>query len=834
MNMMRSKYSRGVFRCILFGALIFVVSLSPAAKEPKAIIIGMDGLEWNILNPLLAEGKLPNFSRVIQNGAVAPLRSFNPLLSPLIWTTIATGKDPDAHGILDFLATDPKTGEAIPVTSQDRRVKALWNIASEKGLSVCFLGWLAGWPAEEVNGVILSDRFGFHAFSRYEGGARNIRRLVYPESERALCLSKLVEYGDITPEYMADFADLTAEKIALDLPDQYVSSSLLSNLRAVLAGEQSYAAVLKAYLERGGFDLVGVYFSGVDVICHLFIKHISPAKPEISASEAAAFKNTIFRYYEFQDRILGEILKSVDLDKTTVIICSDHGFRTGEDRPNSSSFIGAGAAPDWHRIFGTIIFAGAGVRRGAKIKPPNVRDIAPTVLSLLGLPVADDMVGSVINDAFDSDFAASFPRRTISTYESKSPAGKEKRAGSEIDPAIREKLTALGYISSDDSGGRNYNNLGNVYLGRGEIKKAIEAFRQALAIDPTDKRALNNMGIALKEAGRYEQAVETFKAAVKAGTKPSKAYNNIGNAYIRMGRPSEAIVWFDRALAEPEPESEIHFSRANAYRRMGEYERARAEFKIVLETSPNLAPMAWSNMGNLAAETGDRETALTCYRKAIELDPGFNESYLNLGVLLAESGDMPAAIANFRKALQLKPGAKDAKVNLALALMDIGEIDQALELTEDAAANWPNDMNVLCIRANLLLLKGRLDEADEIVRRVLADYPRYSVAISLSRKIEAARKGSVSTGGVTIRDIVVVSRKEAEEIIRKLDAGADFAELAAEYSIAPNAGRGGLVANIRKGALQSALDSAIFQLEPGRYSGVIETDAGYHIILRMK
>src|SRR5207247_4465296 len=96
----------------------------------RVLVLGLDGMEPRIVDLLMSEGKLPNFARIRQQGAYAPLTSAKPLLSPVVWTTIATGKTPDQHHIGHFVAINQQTGEQLPVTSRMRRVKALSNIFS--------------------------------------------------------------------------------------------------------------------------------------------------------------------------------------------------------------------------------------------------------------------------------------------------------------------------------------------------------------------------------------------------------------------------------------------------------------------------------------------------------------------------------------------------------------------------------------------------------------------------------------------------------------------------------------------------------------------------------
>jgi predicted AlkP superfamily phosphohydrolase/phosphomutase len=104
---------------------------------------------------------MPNLAALIERGSRSRLLTISPTLSPVIWTTIATGVKPERHGIVDFTAVNKDTGAAVPVTSNLRRVPALWNILSGAGRTVGFVGWWASFPAEKVDGYIVSDRIAY-------------------------------------------------------------------------------------------------------------------------------------------------------------------------------------------------------------------------------------------------------------------------------------------------------------------------------------------------------------------------------------------------------------------------------------------------------------------------------------------------------------------------------------------------------------------------------------------------------------------------------------------------------------------------------------------------
>ena len=128
------------------------------ALAKKVLLIGWDAADWKIINPLLDQGLMPTLDDFVNHGVIGNLATLRPILSPMLWNSIATGKRPDKHGILGFMEPDPQTGGVRPVTSTSRKVKALWNILTQRGYKTHVLGWFAGHPAD------LSTAFPFPIF----------------------------------------------------------------------------------------------------------------------------------------------------------------------------------------------------------------------------------------------------------------------------------------------------------------------------------------------------------------------------------------------------------------------------------------------------------------------------------------------------------------------------------------------------------------------------------------------------------------------------------------------------------------------------------------------
>jgi tetratricopeptide (TPR) repeat protein len=564
----------------------------------KIVFIGVDGGDWEIIRPWMDKGYLPNFKKIVEEGAVGPLRTIEPILSPLVWTTIATGKLPEDHGILSFTLMDEKTGKQLPITRASRKVDALWNILGDRGRTVDVIGWLATYPAEDINGLMVTDRAGYLAYAGGHDRENPAPGIISPadrvaEVERLVVGSESLDYDEFRSMLDIDRAVFDKEKVI-----SFDKLSPINNLIMLYATAKSYENIAVHVLAGNQPDFLGVYFELCDAVGHLFMSYSPPRLEWVDEKEYENYKDVMLHTYMLQDRIIGDLLKMCD-DGTVVMLASDHGFKSGPNRPRLSSEIRGGHAAFWHQLDGIFALYGNGIRRGYKIQQASVLDVLPTILALQGLPQAHDMPGGVLMNAFDDSLAARVDRKVVATLESgrkREPAQVASGAG---DEETMKKLEALGYITTMNP--NDYNNLGQRLQAQGDHAKAIEQFKKALEINPNFPGALNNIGVSYGKLKQYPFAEAAFKKAISIKQDDVYAMNNLAIMYMETGDMEGAAEYGEMAIRTEPNYSNGHLTLGSVYATMGDLGRAETEFKKVLELEPGNR-RAQANLDKLQAE----------------------------------------------------------------------------------------------------------------------------------------------------------------------------------------------------------------------------------------
>ncbi len=591
----------------------------------RVLVVGWDGADWEMLTPLVSRGMMPNLARLMAEGSWGELASFTPLLSPLIWTTMATGAGPDEHGILDFVEVDPASGAKVPVTGRQRRVPALWNMASAAGLTVNVSGWWASWPAEPVNGVLVSDRLFFLLSDAVGEGPPGT--VVFPP-EREPEFRELADRAEretdervvraLLPVSEEAYRKATAARRGMQDP--------IDGFRRIMVGTRTYfgAALQAAEAATPPADLTMVYAIGTDEIGHLLAPYVPPPLAGADPAFSQIAEIGVARYFSVVDRWLGRLLGTCPERECAVLVVSDHGFKWGTDRPREFSGTAAATAALWHRPKGIFVLAGKGVARlGSVAEPPSVYDVAPTVAALLGLPTGTEWRGKPLPGC-PVPTLQPVDWRTVVPPESYRPAVPAAKPSAEY----IKQLKALGYLETGEGTGQGkeategeLNNLGLVHLEARRYAEAEKAFRGAIEHNPSYASPHYNRRRLCFETGRYDEAdAELWRAVELKLRDPVGAVDRAAGDYEAHGAPERAAALLAEGRRRFPGEARLAVHRLAVLVRLGQCAEAVTEGREAAERFASDARVH-AFLGLSAACAGDTATAKRALQRSLELNP---------------------------------------------------------------------------------------------------------------------------------------------------------------------------------------------------------------------
>ncbi len=758
--------------------------------DTRAVVIGIDGADWKIIEALAEDGGMPNLMALRQHGTWGPIATLPSIpLSPVIWTSVATGKSAKKHGITWFMVDRPD-GTRVPVRSHNRQVKAIWNLLAENDRRAAVLGWWATYPAEDVgDGVMITDALGFHGFgstARRDADAGK----THPPELFAEVAPRVPAVETIDADFARRFLRLTAEEYAAE---RYVLASAtgldpqnpIHLFQQYAATAEGYTAIAEDLLENRDDDLTLVYFEQVDSFSHLFMKYAPPKLEWIDEAGFTRYRDIVFEWYRYQDELLGRLLAKIDLDTTAVFILSDHGFKSGERRITSTETVDARRAHLDHERDGIFVAAGPHIRRGgAEIPGASVLDLTPTLLHYLGFPVAEDMDGKVLERIFDHGFREEHPIRTTATYEPSgepasgkpgTPEGKLAAAedfDAEDLAATEEALRALGYLGgSSDSGSAGagvpapaagraggapakhvavggesspeiHNNLGRIHLADGEVDAARAQFEQALTLNPRNAEALLNLGAIHRTEGRLGRAEHFVKRALQVDPSSIGALAELAELERDQGDLEESVRLYREALSIDDSRPALHLGLGDSLQRAGRFDEAEAAFRTVLGLDPD-SYEAHYNLGVTHFNRGRLDDAVEEFTKALDLDgasPRSALAYNNLGGIHLRRGERDQALEMYSRAAQAAPGHLESRYNLGVLLLQDGKAGEAIPRLERAAMIDPNHQQVNATLGMAYLAAGRNQDAFRSFLLVRRLYPEnWAAALGLS--ILAAASG---------------------------------------------------------------------------------------------
>ena len=618
------------------------------------IFVGWDGADWKLLDPLLREGRLPNLAALVAKGRTWNLDTYEPMASPLIWTTIATGRTPVDHGVADFQELDPKTHAGLPISGRSRRVPAIWNLASAKGLAVGVVGWWATWPAEKVKGFFVSDRaapvlFDPEALSKSpaltwpEGLADGVRLIgrregspPFEDVARALHVSR------------AEFDAAVAEKKDLENP--------VTGYRKILGVTRVNAKIALELYDRGEPELLMVYFQGTDEIGHLLGRYAAPKMPAVSEEDFRRYKDGVEALYVEADRILGELARRAEKKGATLILASDHGFRQGNERPASSSGIAFDTAFLWHEQPGILVAAGPGIVPSAARGRAGVFDVTPTLCRMLGLPAdpafeGKPIAGFSLPPAVPAvSWTKTVPVERLVVASGAAPTAEERKSAEEF----TKKLIALGYLTGAEASAvdarppdragtetaGSFQNVGTFLRERGKPAEAAVWYRKALEVNPKSTKAWINLSAALHQTGKHEESDDALLHALQYGYfDPEGAVSRRAMLYSEGPKSREQrrrLVSFMRKVVAAYPNDDRH--RASLGKALFEDQDCASAQPIFAELAGK-TPVDADNLNLLALTSwclGETSRAEDAFKRSLAVNP--NQPVVKQGLTLLQKG----------------------------------------------------------------------------------------------------------------------------------------------------------------------------------------------------
>jgi predicted AlkP superfamily phosphohydrolase/phosphomutase len=413
----------------------------------RIILVGVDGLGPEQLKGALERGTAPGLAQMARRGAHGSLATLRPTEGPPIWTTIFTGRLPRDHGVKSFTAYRLRGSSTVyellpkgalvtlleraalvstsPVTASSRKRLALWNALNAFGIQAGVVRFWGTHPPERIKGFMLSHYF--HLLRKADAD------ILHPPDLLAEVQARAVAPEDVDASMLGEFLDLSVPDTSqVPWRGELVERALAPDLTYQRAGQ-----VLRAAYDPPFF---ATYFYGLDRVGHTFTRFADPERfGDVRPEERRRYGGVVDRYTAFVARSIAELVQGLRPGEILLVV-SGYGMRpVPQWRRAWESFTGDpwmsgthAGAPD-----GLLLAVGDGVRAGATLNAASVLDVAPTILYLMGLPVARDMEGRVLTEMVDEGFARAHPVTFIPSYESLAvtPAGEEFLPGLPSMPA---------------------------------------------------------------------------------------------------------------------------------------------------------------------------------------------------------------------------------------------------------------------------------------------------------------------------------------------------------------------------------------------------------------
>lgn len=633
-------------------------------KTTKLLLIGWDAADWKFINPLMDAGLMPSLQGLVENGVMGNLATLDPPLSPMLWTSIATGKTADQHGILGFTEPDPETGKARPVSCTSRKVKAIWNILTHEGYKTHLVGWWPSYPAEPINGICVSNHFAEATTPLYTDNWNLAPSHVHPIEHYDTLRKLRLHPNELTWAHLLPFLPNGIDKTK-------ENPKLLNTIAILLAQCSTYHAVTTWILENQDWDFCGLYMDTIDKAAHEFMKFHPPYQAHLDEAEFLTYKDVMIGFYRYHDMMLERLLELAGQD-AHIMLVSDHGFyadhRRLEKLPNDPM-----APALEHSPYGVFCLKGEGIKQDERVYGASLLDITPTILTLFGLPLGKDMAGKVITQAFETlpniQYIDSWENVEGGNWGEHDTLLKEDPWSAQaallqlaelgyIDPLPENKAAQLAAIQFESQF-----NLARVYMSTGRPNEAVQILEQLYKEKPNLARVNMRLVNAYLRLQRIEEARHIVNLMREQfGDKETPFLDFLeGKIYLAEHRPFKALTYFERAANSQQATADLFVQLGQTFVILQEWLRAQDSFEKALNLDHENAS-AHHGLAIALLRQEYFEAAAESALQAVSIQHFLPGAHYHLGEALFKLEDYNNAAQAFEVTLSMNPHNKRARL----------------------------------------------------------------------------------------------------------------------------------------------------------------------------
>lgn len=672
--------------------------------SPKLILIGWDSADWDMAGPLMDAGEMPALRSIVEGGASGKLRTLEPPLSPMLWTSIATGKRANQHGILGFTEVDRLTGRVRPVVAASRQCAAIWDILAAQGLRCHTIGWFATHGGQIPAGSVVSNFFPAPTAGPDQEWPPSPKGSIWPEEIASVLDDLRVSPSDLGGDVIGVFCPRWKEVDTKDDPR-------LNHLQIHLAEAFTIQAATCWILENQPWDFVAVYFRAMDEIAHHFMSFHPPRMGGVTPRDFELYREVMRSTYRLHDLMLSRLMALAPAD-THFMVVSDHGFQSGAHRPRFTPRAPAGITV-WHREHGLFAASGPRFSCDALVHGAGLLDITPTILALFGLPAGGDMPGRVLHSVF-KELPETSPA-FVETWETGVKPGVQSLGflSEEENAALIEQFVALGYMErptgdlSLDAAVTDRENrwtLARSLIASGRPAEALPVLAALYREMPERTDFAQTFAQCQADCGLLEDAEETLEAiletacnapvaallrarmalakgdgaaallhlesarATPVGQEP-RFWRQLGLCYLQLRRWEDALAAAEQ-LARLVPDDALApLGRSLCLRRLGRPSEAKSAALAALALDFHL-PRAHIALAGACLKLGERERALEAALQAVELAPAFRDALQMLALAYRVCGEAPASLEVTARLRFFSAAARDSRAKLRAQMHD--------------------------------------------------------------------------------------------------------------------------------------------------------------------